>query len=921
MSSPNESEDIQLRTEAIFHEVLAVPKEERATVLEQSCHGDTALMSELRSLLAACEAEELLSSRSFAECQAQFVAGGVGKWIGPYELDRRLGRGGMGTVYLAHRADGQFRQQVAIKLIDTPLATDLFRERFRMERQILAGLVHPFIARLLDGGVSEDGELYLAMEYVEGISIARYCQQKALSVRDRLILFKNVCGAVQFAHQNFVVHRDLKPDNILVVADGTPRLLDFGTAKLLAPMPADAASEFTRQGLQSFTPQYASPEQVMGEPITTASDTYSLGVLLYLLLAGAHPYQLQEFTMTEMLRVICDEQPKKPSTLGINPGSLDADLDAIVMKALRKEPEQRYLTVDQFATDIQAYLDSRPVIARRGTLRYRTGKYVRRHKLGIMAAAILVTTLVAGIGGVLWQSSVANLQRRRAEARSEDLRQLSNSLLSEIDEAVKQLPGSMPVRRLLVERVLKHLDQMSKDASGDQLMQLDLLNAYTRLGNLQGNPYDQNIGDPPGALVSLDKSLAIAKTLKKNDPANPEILGSLALAQQSRSEVLFGIGRTQESIVSMRSAIEAFEACLVSPRATAVQFADAESAYGALGDQLGQTGAASLGDAAGAISAYRRALDLSLRGLAIDPNSARLRRGVAINHLKIGNILEVTDPAEAIVEYRKSLAVWETLPEADQSSAATKRGVAATYLKLGLALSEVRDYRPAIAAIKRARATNELYAAADSKDARAQYDLATSLSDEALTYADMNDPAINRQSEDRKGNLGRAIGLLRGSIEIRKRLVGVDPDNRSWITQLAYERTVLGTLEQKQSGSNKVADLSALLGIAALRESASAADASVHTLDLATSAMLTVLPISLRNTQLTLQYAERLVSLTQRKRPSFMLALAQAYNADGQTGKAIATAKEGLALLAPLRGDTAISMTRKLLELQARAGT
>jgi eukaryotic-like serine/threonine-protein kinase len=351
MSFGNESGELQQRTEAIFHEVLAVPAEERPLILENRCAGDTALMDELRSLLRACEAEERLALRRSLETHAEAHAPAKGRWIGPYELDRLLGRGGMGAVYLANRVDGQFRQQVAIKLIDMPLATDLFRDRFRMERQILAGLVHSFIARLLDGGVSEDGDLYLAMEYVDGISIARYCRENRLSLRDRLLLFKNVCGAVQFAHQNLVVHRDLKPDNILVVADGTPRLLDFGTAKLLAPTPTDAAAaDFTQQGLRSFTPQYASPEQVLGEPITTASDIYSLGVLLFLLLTGVPPYELKEFTTAEMLRVICNEQPPKPTAAAASvtdpsfPERLDADLDAIVLKALRKEPKDRYST-------------------------------------------------------------------------------------------------------------------------------------------------------------------------------------------------------------------------------------------------------------------------------------------------------------------------------------------------------------------------------------------------------------------------------------------------------------------------------------------------------------------------------------------------------------------------------------------------
>ena len=262
-----------LQVEAVFHEALAVRESAREELIRARCRGDAVLIAEVTLLLDACEMEARVTATSRLEPESGQGNQPGRNRVGHYEIDRLLGRGGMGAVYLAHRADGQFEQQVAVKLIDLPLATEIFRERFRQERQILAGLQHPYIARLLDGGVTEDSELYLAMEYVDGIPIHRFCEKQGLSVPQRLTLFLRVCEAVQFAHQNFVVHRDLKPDNILVAADGTPRLLDFGTAKLLSPSLAKPASELTREGYQSFTPQYASPEQVLGNPITTASDT------------------------------------------------------------------------------------------------------------------------------------------------------------------------------------------------------------------------------------------------------------------------------------------------------------------------------------------------------------------------------------------------------------------------------------------------------------------------------------------------------------------------------------------------------------------------------------------------------------------------------------------------------------------------
>src|ERR1700722_9560032 len=324
----NHSTETFARIEAIFNEAVAAQAAERTVLIEALCNHDAGLMSEVRSLLKSCAEGGLNSSDLPAQTR-----------IGPYEIDRLLGRGGMGAVYLAHRADGQFEQQVAIKLIDLPLASGFFRERFRQERQILAGLQHPLIARLLDGGVTSNGDLYLAMEYVDGTPIHRFCDEKHFTVQQRLTLFKSVCDAVQFAHQNLVVHRDLKPDNILIATDGTPRLLDFGTAKLLSPSLLGPGSDVTRQGYQSFTPQYASPEQVLGNPITTASDTYSLGVLLYLLLTGALLYELKEFSTAEMVRVICHKPPRKPAAAIGSHQRLDPDLEAIVLKALRKEPD------------------------------------------------------------------------------------------------------------------------------------------------------------------------------------------------------------------------------------------------------------------------------------------------------------------------------------------------------------------------------------------------------------------------------------------------------------------------------------------------------------------------------------------------------------------------------------------------------
>ena len=911
--------DFQKRVELVFDQVLAAPEGDQAGRLESLCEGDAALRSEVLSLLKAFQTQQGLDAPQPGAGHAGAAPQAGGRWIGPFQLDRLLARGGMGAVHLAHRSDGQFQQQVAIKLIDLPLATDLFRERFRQERQIQAGLVHPFIARLLDGGVSQDGELYLAMEFVDGVSIERHCRENRLALRDRLQLLAKVCAAVHFAHQNLVVHRDLKPDNILVQEDGTPKLLDFGTAKLLAPMPATGpATEFTRLGFQSFTPNYASPEQILGEPITTASDTYSLGVLLFLLLAEVLPYEVKEATTAELLRVVCNEPPPKPSAVSQSLERLDADLDAIALKALRKDPQERYRSVDEFAADIQAYLDGRPVRARRGTLRYRASKFMRRNKLALGALALLLASLVAGLAGVLWQFRKATVERRRAESRSEDLRQLSQSLLSEIDEAVKQLPGSTPVRRLLVERVLQRLDHMAKDMAGDRLTQLDLVDAYTRLGNLQGNPYDQNLGDVEGALVSLSKAITFARALRSVTPEDPAVLEPLALAERSRSEILFYAGRAQESIVAMREVTMIFDTLLAHSKPSATQIAEASTSYGSLADQLGQNGVPSLGNTEAALQAYRKALELSHWALQVDPAFTRSKRAVAVGHLKIGSILVETQPEKAIDEYHLSLAAWDTLPATEKSNATTQRMIASIQRKLAMALTEARMYGPAFAAFKQARGPFELLAATDAKDTRAQHDYAVELSGEALTYLDLLDPHLNPNREHDQENLRHALELLDQSISIQQHLVDLSPANQGWSIPLANNKVLAGTLKQRLPGP-KEGQEQANSGLETLRTSAVADDASIQTLEYAASVFWTVLPVRLRNPALAVQSAERLVSLTHRQKPLFLLSLAQACHAAGQLERARATATEGLALLPPLRPGATRTRLRRLLEVEASA--
>ncbi|HEY2467588.1 MAG TPA: protein kinase [Terracidiphilus sp.] len=899
------------RIESIFNEALLLPEGDRPKLIAQRCEGDAILMVEVSSLLDACASEELLAAARLQQSKIEADNEHHKKHVGAYEIDKLIGRGGMGAVYLAHRADGNFEQQVAIKLIDLPLATDLFRERFRQERQILAGLNHPLIAKLLDGGVTSDGEPFLVMEYVDGVPIHRFCENSLLSVPARLSLFKSVCEAVQYAHQNLVVHRDLKPDNILVMKDGMPRLLDFGTAKLLSPSANGLGSEFTRQGFQSFTPQYASPEQVLGNPITTASDTYALGVLLYLLLAGVLPYELKEFTTGEMIAVICEQSPRKPF---LSSGKrLDVDLEAIILKALRKAPEERYLTAAQLEGDVQAYLDGRVVTARQGTFRYRASKLVRRHKVALLAGALVMASLTLGIVGVLWQSRKANMERRKAEARADDLRQLSDSLLSEFDEAIKDLPGSTGAQHLLVTRVLEHLDRASKDAAGDRQTQLDLVNAYTRLGNIQGNPYDQNLGDSSGALISLDKALAIATPLATSKLPDHDALRAMASVQQSRSEVLKGIERTPEAVVSMQAAVKSFERLVAEPAATPELICDAASAYGNLGDELGQPGTPSLGDLDGALAAYGRAVLFYERVLKLDSANVRARRGLAIVQLKIGNIEIETDPAKALKDYELSEERLDALPESKQNGLSSQRLHANLLRKRGMAMRELGEYSRAVPLFEQALTIQRQIAAADPKDTRSLFDVYVDLTQASYDYEDAADPAFTSDPRVRTHYLTLAIPLLNEAKSIAIQLLKENPANDDWSEQLADVQVRLGTAQQNAKVGGDSAVLSAA-GIATLKALAAKHPDSVLILDSEVAALLSVKPVALRDSSMAVASAEREALLTKRRRPDVLLSLAQAYRSAGLPDLARATAVEGLALLPSVSAGTPTSRTRRLLE-------
>jgi serine/threonine protein kinase len=505
----------------------------------------------------------------------------VGRQLGPYQVIEQIGKGGMGEVYRAVRVDDQYRKQVAIKLVRAGNDSPFVVARFRNERQILANLEHHNVARLLDGGATAEGTPYLVMELVEGETINEYCDGHHLNTTQRLKLFLHVCNAVQYAHQRLIVHRDIKPSNILVNSEGVPKLLDFGIAKILNPQAAGPV-ENTITVFRLLTPGYASPEQIRGEAITTSTDVYSLGVVLYELLSGHAPYGPRSRNAEEIARSVCESDPDRPSAVITRPvggdealspaeiglmrdGSvqkvrkrLRGDLDNIVLMALRKEPQRRYSSVELFATDIRRHLDNLPVIARGDSRRYRARKFIARNKPAVLAASIVFFTLIVGLAVTLREARIARAERARAEQRFRDVREIANSDLFELHDAIKKLPGSGSVRNLVIQRALKYLEKLSRDASGDREVMHELATGYERIADLQGNFSGPGIGDTSAALTSYQKAIALREALAA--PPRGDLAETLAEVKTMVSyvHVLEVAGRTGDA---SRGAEKAFAIC------------------------------------------------------------------------------------------------------------------------------------------------------------------------------------------------------------------------------------------------------------------------------------------------------------------------------------------------------------------------
>jgi tetratricopeptide (TPR) repeat protein len=770
MSSPAWS-----RLEDLFHRAAELPAPERAVFLDSACAGDAALRAEIESLLhndapPGTGLHEAIQQEAQGLAQDEWL---IGRRIGPYRITGVIGEGGMGAVYEAVRDDDQYRKQVAIKLVRHGLETEALLRGFRAERQILASLDHPYIARLLDGGATADGFPYLVMELVAGVPITRYVSGHGLSLEARVHLFQKVCDAVEYAHQSLVVHRDLKPANILVTQDGVPKLLDFGIAKLLNPLDEDG----TATRIAPWTPDYVSPEQVRGAHITTRSDVYSLGLILFELLTGERAQISDSSSPATLERSICEVEiprasSKAPRALAHR---LAGDLDTIIAKAAQKEPERRYASAADLSEDLRRYLDGHPVRARKVSAAYRTSKFLRRNWLPVGAATVAVLGLAAGAIGFAWQARVADrsrraaeqdravaeqqrdraarehtianeqrdsahreqvhaeemarqadAQRKRADERTAQMSGLAQHAVFDLYAAVAKLSGSLEARRTMLKTTIDYLENLRADKGTDPEFIRMLGDAYVAMGDIEGSPTVPSFGNIAASLEHYSKALTILTQLAEQHPSNV------------RYQIAFGgalerLGLAFQYSGKQKEAFEYFDKYLaLSRRAASMAPQDplAVTQVALASRDLAALLAASEPDRAEPYT--REAVDVLNKLLKKEPDNPDYLENLASMDNRMATIASRRHDVKAAADYvREGTAIRERLLKLAPDDGQRLRGLWVSYGRLGDTLGgpteSLGDTQGAIESYRKCVALAREMLARDPKNNTAKGDLANSL--------------------------------------------------------------------------------------------------------------------------------------------------------------------------------------------------
>jgi non-specific serine/threonine protein kinase/serine/threonine-protein kinase len=937
----------------VFEDAADREHTERASFLAAACGEDATLRGEVEALLASdAAAPGFLHAPAVPRpvtTDDPPIASYIGRRLGAYRILAAIGQGGMGEVYLAERADDQFSKRVAIKVIRHEIASGELLRRFRHERQMLARLEHPHIARLIDGGLTGDGIPYFVMEYVAGEPILEYCDRRELSINARLDLFHDVCAAVQFAHQNLIVHRDLKPANILVTADGQAKLLDFGIAKLLSPDPADAAPDKTRTGFRLLTPEYSSPEQIRGEPTTVASDVYALGVILYELLTGHRPYRLTSQQAHVVEQAVCEQEPEWPSRArGIRAERLRrrlaGDLDTIVMMALRKDPGRRYGSVQQLSDDLRRHREGRPVSAQRDTLSYRARKFIARNRAILASSLVALLAIFTGAAAALWQARVADAERQRAETRFADVRQLATAFIFEFHDAIKDLDGSIRARELLVSKATEHLDRLAAEAGRDVTLRRELAMAYQQLGEIQGGALGQpHLGDSRGALTSQRKALAMREALAAALPADAQLRTELAASYAKIGELVVNTGDVAGAIVNQRKALEILQALAAADPenidrrlglalgfrnlfvflATYGDYAAADesllqtvriceelfaanpadarvrrelaSSHRYLGDEMWLSGQPSR-----AWESYRRALALAEEWMRTDPANRDARRAVYLAHFQLGTMwTRYGNPAGALEHHRRGVALAQESLERDPSNAQVRRDVGLGFFYIAEAHVAAADSAAALAAYRQRIAVTEALAAAEPESTLHRRDLAGTYVRAAARLDEHGNP--------------QALDYARRAQRTFEQLLEEDPNHveirRSAAQALALLAQLLDARKESAEARRHMTRALSLQHAEATKRGALGNRIAEYAWSL-----LTCRPAALRDHAAALVHAQRAADLTKRQDPTILLTLAHAYRVTGDRGAAAESARQALSLLPPRATARSESKLRQELE-------
>lgn len=678
--------------EALFHSALEMPSASRAGFIAERAAGNEGVRREVLSLIQAVEAADNLRGKAEpiqpkpADTAPESA---IGRDVGPYRLERILGRGGMGEVYAARRGDGAIEGEVALKLVAGKLNSRSLKALFLQERDVLSQLRHPNIARLLDGGIADDSP-YLVMELVVGADgkperLDEHCAIHNLPLRPRIRIILTICDAVLYAHQKLVAHGDLKPGNVLVSADGEPKLLDFGAARLLSA--ADTGSSAA-----AFTPGFSSPEQCMGEPITAQSDVYSMGKLLERVIAGSD----------------------------------DPELAAVVAKATQREPADRYAGIERFADDLRSWLKRAPLKACSAQRGYLVRKWFARYWLPLLALCCVFAACALLTIQAQRAARRALADRDRAAQAARDVQSLAHHLLFQLQPQLGDLGSSTIAQRELAGTTLDYLTRLERTpALMDNGLRVDVVNAYMRWGNLLGNPYDANLGQPKDGERAMQSAVTEAEAWVASRPADLDARYSLAMARRSLAEIEFGEGKNQEALNQMLQSMRSFDWIVQQPQATVDQLMDAASTEGSVADVYALPGEGSLGKVADAMEWHRKSIVLEQRILKMDPGYVRARRGIGTEETKIGNLLLDEKPAEAVEHYRATLDIFSTLPPEVQHARTTMRVSNNAEGHLARALAKLGKYKEAIAAMTSVRDRSVALLALDPLDDQARYDVST----------------------------------------------------------------------------------------------------------------------------------------------------------------------------------------------------